>query len=390
MSEFTEKVYEITEDFRKKAVKKELELKDADQLHEEVRSHYPKNLDNINPFIEKIQREDIIKVQYFGGYRPINPTDFAAKSLLYADKIIIRDTLPDILLWRETVKPEVFLDRMSSLMKCYEEVKPLADSDLLEIVPGAEYWNEKDSEIFTDIIHKRSEIDSKHIEKILPEDVISANLNRLLETSSPIVYIPKAQNELRDYATKLLSSSLASDINSSLILSQFLRSEVATDIWVYWLSLKRILEKRQSDMNQFFQAFWCIDLPFLKGVSIEKVIRIREEYEEPFKNWREEFRRRCRELKKINDPLEFYDVAKEKEKEIVKDCQKLHSEVRNIKEDLFLSGVLTTGSIVISCFIGNPISAILGLGGLGGMVRKYLRSMEKVKENPMYFLFKVT
>lgn len=173
-------------------------------------------------------------------------------------------------------------------------------------------------------------------------------------------------------------------------MSQFLKSELATDIWVDWISLKRILEERQGNMNQFLQAFWYIDLPFLKGVSIEKVIRIREKFDEPFRNWREEFRRRCRELKKINDPVEFYDLAKEKEREIVKDCQKLNSEVRNIREDLLLSWGLATGSIVTSCFIGNPISAILGLGGLGATVRKYLSSMEKVKENPMYFLFKVT
>jgi len=390
MSKFTKKVYEITEEFRKKAVKKELELKDVNQLDEEVRSYYPENLKNINSFIEEAQKEDIIKVQHFGGYRPINPIGFAVKSLLYADKIIIRDTLLDILLWRETVKPEVLLNRLSSLMKCFEEIKPLADSDLLEIAPSVEYWNEKDSEIFTDIIHKRSETDSEHIRKILSADIVSAQLNHILETFSPIVYIPKAQNGLHDYAMKLLSSSLAFDINSNLILSQFLKSELATDIWVDWLGLKRILEKRQSNMNQFFQAFWYINLPFLKDVSIERVIRIREEYEEPFKNWREEFRRRCKELKKINDPHEFYNVAKEKEKEIVKDCQKLHSEIKNIKEDLSLSGLLTTGSIVTSCFIGNPISAIFGLGGLGAILRKYLRNMGTVKENPMYFLFKVT
>jgi len=389
MSRFTKKVYEITEDFRKKAVKKRIELRDIDQLHEEARSYYPENLKNVNSFIEEVQREDIIKVQHFGGFRPMNPIDFAVKSLLYADKIIIRDTLPDILLWRHTVKPEVLVYRLSSLMKCFDEVKPLADSDLLEIAPGAEYWNEEDSEIFADIIYKRSETDSEYIRKTLSGAIDDADLNRILETLSPIVYIPKAQNELHDYAMKLLSSSLASDINSNLILSQFLKSELATDIWFDWLGLKGILEKRQSNMNQFFQAFWHINLPFLKDVSIERVVRVREKYEEPFKNWREEFRRRCKELKKINDPHEFYDVAKEKEKEIVKDCQKLYSEIRSIKEDLSLSGLITTGSIVTSCLIGNPIAAIFGLGQLGAMLRKYSKNMEKVKENPMYFLFKV-
>jgi len=389
MSKFTKKVYEITEDFRKKAVKKKLKIQEVDQFHKEIRSRYHENLKSINSLIAEIQRKDKFKVQYYGGYRPLSPIDFASKSLLYADKIIIRDTLLDILLWRYTMKPDVLINRLSSLMQCLEALKPLADLDILEIVPGAEFWSEESSGVFMDIIYKLSETDSRLIKESLSGDIINDIARYITKTSSPIVYIPKTRDELYKYASRLFASSLALDINSNLLLSSFLDSELATDIEIYWLGLNKILENRRTKVNRFFQALWCFDLVFISSISIERLIRIREKYGESFKNWREEFRRRCKVLKSINDPKEFYDEAKEIEKEIKIDCQKLHSKIKRIKNTSLISGSLATGSIVASWFMGNPISAIFGVGRLMHVFWEYSKKMKEAKENSMYFLLQV-
>ena len=89
--------------------------------------------------------------------------------------------------------------------------------DILEIVPGAEFWSEESSGVFMDIIYKLSETDSRLIKESLSGDIINDIARYITKTSSPIVYIPKTRDELYKYASRLFASSLALDINSNLL-----------------------------------------------------------------------------------------------------------------------------------------------------------------------------
>lgn len=130
-----------------------------------------------------------------------------------------------------------------------------------------------------------------------------------------------------------------------------------------------------------------LDLPFLDGISMADLMRVREGDGEAFELFRKELEARFRELRTEKDP----EVFKIKIQNIVhelKDVEvtKIDQKVRELRK-----GALSNTAIAIGGLAGSVVtsgwSVAATIVALANGCRTYSEFREKVRENPSYFLW---
>ena len=172
--------------------------------------------------------------------------------------------------------------------------------------------------------------------------------------------------------------------NASLIGSTYL----TTSPFVSKL-ISRDLSKTHTFESDVANLVLSLDLPVIKNASIEKIMDVRNNDGEAFKNFRVQLRKQVRELRGINDPnslkYKLENISHELNEVQVYEVNK---KFRQVKKDLFID----LGAFIVSLSTTLPTSGLSLLGGVGSLIKgykDYTTYATKVKENPGYFLWKI-
>ncbi|WP_394557654.1 hypothetical protein [Priestia aryabhattai] len=184
-------------------------------------------------------------------------------------------------------------------------------------------------------------------------------------------------------SSKLLESPFITDSNAH---SKFLtQANIANENSKYNESLKQL----------------HFDTPIFEGISLDKVIKLRESEEESFENYRNAIKKSLTTYLKNKDSItpnlieEFYNDM------IQPEIRKLNSKVKNTKS-LTAKKILATASVtgmaigvgLTTNFVNTDILKSLGLftflGTTSASLIDYFNTPSDVKSNDYYFLWKVS
>lgn len=137
------------------------------------------------------------------------------------------------------------------------------------------------------------------------------------------------------------------------------------------------------------QQMLNIELPFLQNINIENIMQVREGDSEVFTNFRVELEKHFRELRSIHDPI----IMKQKVENIfheLNDVQvrKVQQKIKHINKQTFISTSIALGGLIGSIPTGGYSLGATLLAMVKGY-KDYNEYIEKVKEQPAYFLWKI-
>lgn len=151
------------------------------------------------------------------------------------------------------------------------------------------------------------------------------------------------------------------------------------------------LDKKSS----IIQPLISIDLPFLEKVSLEDLIKARIKKQESFILFRKRLFNAVQQLKQIRPHENPKKIAKDIERDIIQpQLIKIERDIKKIAtyKALRMATIITT-PLVLGIFIGEPLYKMImktfASAGIGIEAIDLLKEMKEVKENPVYFLWKL-
>lgn len=182
-------------------------------------------------------------------------------------------------------------------------------------------------------------------------------------------------------------------LTSDIVTSQQLSLPLGANIWLH-----NKLLRNSSNMVLPSQAAFNLDLPILHGVSIETLIKIRQDEHESFQRFRDALRFAVKEQVKINESIDAIELSKQLrqdtiEPELRRIRDKLHAAEQTLANKASLAVFL--GALVTSCgFIAGmpgPASIAAGIGLTATLsaaaTSKYFEEEEETSLSNMYFLW---
>lgn len=132
-----------------------------------------------------------------------------------------------------------------------------------------------------------------------------------------------------------------------------------------------------------------LELPFLKGISIDDLMSVRRDDGEAFELFRRELESRFRELRTETDP----EILSRKIQNLFHELNevqvtKINQKVKSMKKGALASSVIAVGGLAGSV-VTSGWSIAATIVALANGFQTYSTFREKVKENPSYFLWKV-
>jgi len=135
-----------------------------------------------------------------------------------------------------------------------------------------------------------------------------------------------------------------------------------------------------------------IELPFLDQISLQELLLIRENEGEAFKNFRVELEAKLRDFGSIKEPeqlrIKLRNLAHE-----LQDVQirKIQSAVSTLKSNFKSDLILNAATLGVAMFVpgGQLATGALPLT-IGKMTKSLYDQQTKIRENPCYFVWKLT
>lgn len=137
------------------------------------------------------------------------------------------------------------------------------------------------------------------------------------------------------------------------------------------------------------QPIISIDLPFLEKVSLDNLIKARVKERESFILFRKALLDAVQQLKHDKNPRK---IAKEVKSDIIQPkLDKIERDIKKIaKYKCLRMSTIITVNLALGIFTGNPqLAEILFSAGIALETIDFLKEMKEVKENPVYFLWKI-
>lgn len=195
------------------------------------------------------------------------------------------------------------------------------------------------------------------------------------------VWVQQSINQsAKEYFDKIFFENyLASKLNSSYLTNSTLSANL----------LNKNLDNRQTIQTFTAQELINMDLPFFENIDTVKLMQIRKYDADIFTNFRIELEKNFRELRTITDEK----TLKLKKENIIHDLynvqgQKITAKMDFIKKQIAINSTIAIGSL-LSSFATSGLSLIGLAFAIGKGYKDYKDYIERVKENPCYFLWKI-
>lgn len=132
-----------------------------------------------------------------------------------------------------------------------------------------------------------------------------------------------------------------------------------------------------------------MELPFLKDVDVEKLMRVRQEEGEAFENFRTELDKQLRDLRAIDDPTQARVKAENALHELSEvQIREINKKVASLKEKAIVTaGVAATG-LVAAVQTGGVSLLATAVAALKG-AEVVLDYRKEIKRHPAFFLWKL-
>jgi hypothetical protein len=132
-----------------------------------------------------------------------------------------------------------------------------------------------------------------------------------------------------------------------------------------------------------------LSLPYLHGISMEQLMRIRSEEGEAFQNFRRALEAKLREVRIETDEEKLRLKLQNIEHELSEvQVAEVDREVHRFRRNLAISALVGTASLMTVVPSGGMSLATLILGAAGGL-KSLSEFQEKVRDNPAYFLWRL-
>jgi len=201
-----------------------------------------------------------------------------------------------------------------------------------------------------------------------------------------------AEEEFKNWVIQSVNSGARSyfdrtctemQISARLSSSYLARNELTADL------ISRNFGRPASIPEYTAQQMLNIDLPFLQKIDVAKIMQVRETDSNVFTTFRFELEKQFRELRTITDPKIMEQKAQNIFHELNEvQVHKIQQKIKHINKQMFINTSLAVGGLIGSV----PTSGFSLAGTILAMVKGYKdynEYVEKVKENPAYFLWKV-
>lgn len=132
-----------------------------------------------------------------------------------------------------------------------------------------------------------------------------------------------------------------------------------------------------------------MDLPFLEKINTEDLMRVRNEDGEIFKSFRLSLEKEFKQLRTIKEP-EAIRLKKESIMHEIYDVQvhEIDRKIKSLKKKTFFNAMLLTGGLTGTVLTQGWSLVATILAGVQGY-KSYVEYLDKVKEHPSFFLWKV-
>lgn len=133
-----------------------------------------------------------------------------------------------------------------------------------------------------------------------------------------------------------------------------------------------------------------LEIPILEGVSLNRIIDVRQKEGEAFQNFRVDLERRLRELRHVSDPVELQAKSQDVVHEFSEvQINEINKAIAKVKKKMAASAIPFVGGLVMTIQAnGFGIPALVYAIDKG--YKTYAEYISEVKENPAFFLWKVT
>lgn len=175
-----------------------------------------------------------------------------------------------------------------------------------------------------------------------------------------------------------------------LVVAQRMRASYLTNsIFVAELLGKSISPSEPNLREDVLKLTLDLELPVIKGVSLERLLDVRQKDGEAFQSFRLELERKLRELCSIEDTnklrVEIVNATHELSEVQVNEINK---KISRLKRGLISDAVILLGGLV-TIFQSEGLGVPLVAYGLGHGYKTYSEFESEKKENPAYFLWKL-
>ena len=406
----------------------------------ELERYYDRNLKRI---IAEFQNPEAMNIVH---YPNLDFDSFSKRISFYADKIIVTDPIYSLL---KTVEKGFRIDALkpdlNRELKRVLELKDMADEKILFFAPFRKILHPAIEKINAEA---KQDIANPDFRRICEENmIIGLDRNETEEISYSFIFtqlgltLPRTFTAGLNFKTKKGGSGSVGfgmssgkpftlkikdkppiELKPSRVPMSITESEEAVRIQVEQMMLEQAEEIISSiHLNSLFKAYpitnfdvmwklmnWKfgkiptesktastlleIDLKFLEELKIEDILKIRKKEKSTFEDFRDTFNGFCQEITSLPQTENFKEeVLQLKKEKIDPQLRKLDREFKKIKKYRFIRGTsIAVGSL--SCAFLGPIGMPLVTGGIATLLREYseyYKDYAKMKENPLFFLWKL-
>ena len=128
-----------------------------------------------------------------------------------------------------------------------------------------------------------------------------------------------------------------------------------------------------------------IELPFITNISLDNLMKIRNNESEAFQNFRTELERNFRELRLEADPRNLKIKIENVIHELTEvQVTKIDQDLKKLKVSKLKKVGISTANLISNLYSLNPIGAIESISQIGSAFQN-----KNIKQNPSYFLWKI-
>ena len=437
-------MYEILDDYHlldeEKAGERiaNLEKDSIMDLFSEIERYYERNLKRI---VSEFQDPEDMNVVH---YPNLDFSNFSKRICLYVDKIIVNDSIYDLLSATEKGFKIDFVKReLDRELKSFIELKELVDNEILFFAPFKKILFPASK-----VIKEAAEQDCANpdyrkicgrnmivgLDKNETEDLSysftftqlglnvpckftaglqfkqkkagAGSLGLEMTAGKPFMLnysgktielkpsrVPRSVFEKDKQTKKEVDHILlwqAEEIISSIYLNDLFKAHPITDFDVMWKLMNWKFGNIEAK-DKTIPTLLEIDLKFLKDLKIKDILKIRKKEDSIFKDFRNTFNTYCKEIMSIPGTENFEkEVRQLKREKIDPQLRKLDREFKRIKNFRFIrSAVIGICSLSGAAFGQIGITLATGGAALLREYGEYYKETRKMKENPLFFLWKL-
>jgi len=335
--------------------------------------------------------------------------DFLKRTCLYCDKIILNDYLYGVVhpvpvfdtfqRCRPKSEEQIRQD-LSGAISSIIKIKELIEDGLVILTPIGGYLQKVNASIsalsMNDLQNPQfREICLKNIRSKISTEGSNKNLMVTMGSSDGewvSNYGTSGDENLEDFKNRLIEALIfaaAYDINKTLHISTMSNAKIVSGFELYWNLLNKKFGNVHS--NIVIESLLRMDLKFLDNIPFSEIVKFRNKNSSTFEDFRIKLEEVFREINEITLDQSFSKKVKDiQRRQIDPEIRRLDREFSRIKSNRLLRGASIAVAGVIGSYFSGGISVAVSSGvSLIKEYADYLKDKDKLKENSMYFLWKI-